>query len=54
MLVRFFSGVMLVYVVVLCGNVYFIIFFMKYYKFWIDIKDYENKNILYYLVILIR
>lgn len=50
---RIFNGLILVYFVVFCMNVYLIYIFMKYKKFFLDIKDYSNKNILYYIVLFI-
>lgn len=50
---RIFNGLILVYFVVVCLNVILIYIFMKYKYFFIDIKDYSYKNILYYFVIFI-
>lgn len=44
------NGLIFVYVVVFCFNVVLIYLFMKFKIILIDIKDYSNKNILYYFV----
>lgn len=50
MLDEIFNGLIFFYVVVQCLYVVLIYIFMKIKYFLVDIKDYNNKNILYYFV----
>lgn len=50
MLDKIFNGLIFFYVVVQCLYVVLIYIFMKIKYFLVDIKDYNNKNILYYFV----